>query len=466
MVIRFLIVLIFSFSPVAAMSDGHPSDLIVVPVDPSILQPSPSCILDPCLCGWCPEKPDDHSNGLSIVPVDPNILQPSPSCMLDPCLCGWCPEESGAQIGIDPLSSVAENLVYEAQPQTVISRSDIEILQGAIPKTLTSCPLQHIRPWGTVRENYFFREEQHACTQAVLDLIDLEDQLYLSVTANGLLNLSGNEQEAAEAGYRRYVSICLQSLTSTTAEVSAPESSRVLRNATAPGQVEHLFDSVGRLSAGVNGHTCSAVIASTSRGPALLTASHCLGLVGTDSNDENLKELTVYENLEFTSFSGNRMLFDVDLELDGFSYDLRNEDVAGAFISSEATGLEETFGLPLLGSPLEAWEPLLIVGENPYLSAVNRLDGLSGREHLEQSFVVSLEPSCQYRGADHGSISYFCQTARGMSGSPILVIRNGRFYVAGVHNRRTSPMAPLSCENGALQGGANAGIAVLEHNFE
>lgn len=409
---------------------------------------------------------DGHIDRLIVVPFDPTILQPSPSCILDPCNCGWCPEEDGPQMTINSMSVPSEDAAYAAQPQATISRAGIEALQGAVPTEMTICPPQHMRPWESVRENYFYREEQLACTQSVLDLVDLERQLYLNVAANGLLNLSGDEQETAEAGYREYVAACLQSLTSTTAETSTLEDSRVLRNATAPGQVEQLFDSVGRLSAGVNGHTCTAIIASTSRGPTLLTAAHCLGVVATDATDENSKELTVYGDLEFTSFSGNRILFDVDLALDGFKYDLRNEDVAGTFISPEAAGFEGTGGIPLLGSPLETWEPLLIVGENPYLSAVNLMEGMSGQEHLESSFVVSLEPSCQYRGADQGSMNYLCQTARGMSGSPILVIRNGRFYVAGVHNRRASSMAPLACDNGVLKGGANAGIAVLEHDFD
>jgi hypothetical protein len=152
--------------------------------------------------------------------------------------------------------------------------------------------------------------------------------------------------------------------------------------------------------------------------------------------------------------------------LDGFTYNLGNEDVAGTFLPDGLPDFERGGGLPLLGSPLREWEPLLIVGENPYLSAVNLMDGLSGHEHLQASFVVSLEPSCQYRGANNGSLSYFCQTARGMSGSPILVVRDGRFYIAGVHNRRATKMGPLLCEDGALAGGANAGIAILEKVFD
>lgn len=438
--------------------------------DPTILQPSPSCEVDPCACGWCPEEDGSLFDGR--IGPDPSIMLPSPSCIIDPCACGWCPEGDGnlLQLHLNSLSEESSVGPLSA-PQAIESpifgtfdRDSLQAFRDSVPRDLTICPVQRIRPWRIVRENYLARERQLSCTETAVDLLSFEEETWLSVRADGLLALSEDLRRTAEALYRDYSGECLIPLAATVSEQSDAERSRVLRTATAPGQVDILLSSVGRLTAGLNNHACSAAVVSFPNRIALLTATHCLGLTFNSGEEESLRSLETYEQLTFTAYDGTTMNFQVDEALDGHTYSALNEDVAGVFIDLP-DGQVVNAGLPLVGAPLQAWEPFLIVGENPYLAAVNRADRLEGLEHLQMSMSVTLSPDCQFRASNAGSLHYLCQTAGGMSGSPIIVVRDGRFFVAGVHTRRQPEMSSVRCDRGIPTGGVNGGIAIIENDL-
>lgn len=439
--------------------------------DPTILQPSPSCELDPCACGWCPEEDGFSSYGL--MGPDPSIMIPSPSCIIDPCACGWCPEDDGNLLQLH-LNSFSEESSFgpsstpQATESTVFGtfdRASLQAFRDSVPQDLTICPVQRIRPWSIVRENYLARSRLLSCTETALELRRFEEETWLSVQVEGLLALSEDLRRTAETLYRDYSDECLIPLAATVSEQSDAERSRVLRTATAPGQVDILLSSVGRLSAGLNNHTCSAAVVSFPNRIALLTATHCLGIVSAAEEGGTFRSLeATYAQLTFTAYDGTTMNFQVDEALDGHTYSALNEDVAGVFVDLP-NGKVVNSGLPLVGAPLQPWEPFLIVGENPYLAAVNRADSIEGMEHLQMSMSVTLSPDCQFRASNAGSLHYLCQTAGGMSGSPIIVVRDGRFFVAGVHTRRQPEMSSVRCDRGLATGGVNGGVAIIENDL-
>ena len=404
--------------------------------------------------------------------LDPSVLLPSPTCIVDPCLCGWCPDEGGLPTSPFLPETKDEALGLRNRSNAVNSDAPslgrfemgpISLFQKSVPTELTLCPPQGIRPWGLVRESFLNRDSAISCTAAVEKLTDFENEIGLRISAADTIGIADEISERAISVYSEYANACLVPLRSAVMFKGAVERSNVLGIATAPGQTDLLLASVGRIAPTVGSLTCSAAIVSTDRGPAVLTAAHCLGVRDRNTAEEEGKLLSVFEDVVFTSFDGRSFSLSIDPALDGFSYSRDNSDIVGAFI--EPDNSIEGIGLPLVGAPLVSWEPMLIVGENPYLSALAHLEGMNGLDLIQKSMSVTLAPDCVFRAANQGGLVYLCQTAAGMSGSPIIVVRDGKFFVSGVHTRRLAAPSPVVCQNGVPAGGVNGGIAIMDRLF-
>lgn len=421
----------------------------------SIQMVGPVCFVDPCACGYC--IPDNDIPPSILPPVSP---EPSaaPSIGFGSQLTRSTPENGyeGA-IGNHPVQF--DYVGSETTPR--INRASVELFRALVPTSITNCPIRFSRPWETVRSNYFERERNLNCTATVFDLLAFESAASLQTSERSLVEASPTLREQAIEIYRRYSRECLIPLRETISSESG--FSRVLETATNEVQVRRLLASIGRVSPGVNNFTCSGVIVDTSDGLALLTAAHCLGEVVQAGEDVNRRMLQTFAEIEFMAFDGSSFLIDVDQDLDGYTYDRTNQDIAG-FLLSESM-MQPNMGLPLAASTFEPWEQMLVIGENPYLGALNYLDGVEGLDLLQRSMTVSLSTDCIYQAVQSGSLRYVCQTAKGMSGSPILSIRDGKFTVMGVHTRQLSSaeFGPIQCTaDGRILGGVNGGISVLE----
>lgn len=447
----------------------------------SIKDESPICVVDPCACAECPEE------GLDRVFETPNQLLfkdrlESPICFIDPCACGYCPDESPVDEsnGLLPLrlNSIDESsppiTPYVDSEVTVLGRLEIEDLYSGweyVDTEINVCPDQRVRPWEMHREAYFSRVASLECTNKVAELQTFEDSMRGMLNIQDLSNpqVRGQLKRDAIEVYTSYTKSCLIRLDDVAIRENRyrnedPSKSNVLQFAFTTGQVGTLFDSVGRITSIRGQNWCSASIVQNKQGNAfLLTAMHCLGLTATlDQSSKILSQ--VYPSLIFQNYSGDEFNVSVDSSVENIPYQFNSQDVALIPIRDTNLVFDEPVGLPLSSEELVPWEPFMIIGENPYLFALERLETLAARIPLKNSMSITLTPHCRFRNHVGPELRYLCQTARGLSGSPIVVNRNGKLSVVGVHTGALSneQRGPFKCGAEGGSGGINRGIALID----
>lgn len=462
-----------------------------------VQMPSPSCIYDPCACGYCPEGAPPSTGAqqtppnLPVAPApsdSPSVSRPSDSgessmflsfprpegpsiakgtvdlerfqivdiCRIDPCACAYCPNTN--ENGASALEFSAPQMFQKSE----ISLATLERSGSFVDNDFSMCPDQRIRPWGLMREAFFFRERAHQCTDTVLELQQVNEVLSVA----DFPYLFGETLAEVRALYEAYASNCIQPLASVVdfqgGYSGNRDTSNVLRFSSKPGETERLLASVGRiLTSNLNRPICSGALISVGDETRLLTAAHCLGLVAASVEDASVFTFeATWPGLTFETFSGQYYFFEIEGDVAEFSYDPFTEDLVMAPVSSSEDLAH--VGIPLVSRVLDPWEPILIVGENPYLSAISSETTESGLRPLASTMSITLDPNCHISAASGGVLRYLCQTEFGMSGSPILVLRDGEFFVAGVHVNRVFNPGAISCEGGIAAGGANLGIALTQ----
>ncbi len=225
-----------------------------------------------------------------------------------------------------------------------------------------------------------------------------------------------------------YKDACLQTLT----EYGESQSfSRLFQ----PAFHEELLQNLGILV--TNGqHRCMASVVqwpTESDGDvvALVTAAHCLGAtrsVGTSSR----QLLSVSERIEFRPLTGQPFFAEVDPDLRDWIY-LDRHDLAVIPLAAE----NDRFELPGFAiaskDSLKAWEPLYIFGVNPVVLALNKANGTTAPNLLEQSVTVSLGTPCRIYGVEDGALLHNCETEKQMSGSPVFILDGNAMRLAAVH---------------------------------
>lgn len=483
----------------------------------------PTCSEDACACGWCTD--DDQLGGgsgeicealqclIDRYHEQPGaVLMPDPTCQQDPCACAYClPESPGGlssfeqpvRSGIAPVLgaplatqiSAKIKVGSPASPQTEAPKTGMEAAHATI--TLNDhlnalslvdrgsfCPDQDRRPWSMTRESYFTRGAAAACTRAIFELnafhVDERQRVERLVgftpdpyeplivpddLAEG--NLSEDQEARARSAFVGYANACLTELADVTDRASSWETptSNFLNLASAPGSVAALMNSVGMLSvAGRNADPCSGSLVDLGGRAYLLAAMHCVGRETPRETGQIHRETAqttfdgVWPALQFTTYAGHEINLAVDPSLAEASYDADRHDLFAVEITSG--DLPKPI-VTMATVPLEAWEPMLIVGRNVYLAARARDSGLLGAALRRASIGIQSGADCRARTLNRGHLRYRCQTEKGTSGGGIYAYREGRYVLAGLHlGAIGSRPRRLSCASGIGQGGANRGISL------
>lgn len=478
-------------------------------------QPTSPC--NDCSCGWCEGGPSTTFGGafdgctillgvqvcpsgkeqkelLSFPTIPPWVTQPSPTCAIDPCACGWCtgePNDSSKPQFPIQYQDLLSNTDYWLYSQSTSSMDEIfnmawasleesEVVRKvnlashelgiSLVDTGTYCPDQARRPWYVMRESYLSRGEMQVCTTAVnaLDAFQAELRERVGIDATSRQILMGPDdllkpgfddyRDAAHSVFRNYRNSCLRNLGELTNDMATTRTSEsnILRNSTAPGSTEALMASIGVLSeVDANRDSCSATLVQINNSPHLVTAVHCIG--SERETSEGMRLDSVWSELTFTAYSGQTLSVEVSTELEGLVYDGDRTDIIAVpvILSDDMQILE------IATTALEPWEPMLIVGRNPYLEALARFEGTRGQNLVRESISITFSADCRANASVRGVLRYNCQTAGGTSGAAIIVLREGRFVFAGIHLGDTG-RAPhnLICLGGVPNGGSNRGISL------
>ncbi|MER8963879.1 MULTISPECIES: hypothetical protein [unclassified Mesorhizobium] len=320
------------------------------------------------------------------------------------------------------------------------------------------------RPTGTWRELFFGRGRSMTCTDIVNQLEDWD-----AISKFGFFDRVA-ESPIAQHLTSEYRAQCLIRFSDITDQGGGYKGNRAssdhLTWISSKEQVETLRDSVGALSGSGGDKYCSATLVSIGEGRSgLLTAAHCLGQYTTTGEDNVAKLTYVFSDMVFTSISGQTLHLRLDDGFSGRVFNVKNGDVV--FIPLPDLGPSRY--LPLANFAAEMWEPLIIVGVNPYLSRAVLAEDQGVPNNLGRFVSVSMEPYCMLLARDQdGEIHHLCQTDRGQSGSAILVLRERQFYIAGIHSKGNF-RKKYCCSSGvfgsekcdAVQTG-NSGVAIHE----
>jgi hypothetical protein len=312
-----------------------------------------------------------------------------------------------------------------------------------------ACNSENDIPLAVLRESYFGRQRNLECTLAADAVISygcykIEDELR-----------KGLPESETIAQYRSKCLRTFASLVDTDGRLQGDISRHDhLLLISSNEQLMRLRNSVGALNRSGNKLFCSAaLVAYDDKSVGLLTAVHCLGKTLDQDNGKSFKFLQQWLDVTFTSLSGQEVNITVPNVLKGKTFLKSSDDVAMIPIPN----LNHPNYVPLAHDEINLWEPLVIIGASPYLAFASQA------KTLEDKFAVSIEPYCVLMGREaSGAIHHQCQTTRGQSGSPIVVVRGGAFAVAGVHTRSNGlcdELKTFECAKGSMLT-LNAGIAV------
>lgn len=437
------------------------TDIVEQPAAPVSL-----CERDPLGCGikempsvFCEVDPDACSFG-----GGKKEFSPSPVCEIDPCACKSCKEhlpgalgfESAVEtiqgisiepsrIGVDLLSGRLQEPHFES-PLSSESQADVtsgsasfrletergrDELTQAVPNKLL-CNNALSRPTEYWRELLLRKSESQRCSDAAQIMIEQREKHQLAYF-NILAGIT-RKQDARTAFkvFEDYRDACIHGVDdlSDTAAVRYSFGGDFLRM---------VAENVGELNFEGRHVNCTATIVQTEFDGqpriGLATAAHCIGDPVKGTSSATLQFATIHTNMTFVSLSGKSYPVEIDGGLRGFVYDRQRDSV----IIPNAVAANER--LPNLGFKvanaldlsLDLWQPLYVVGVNPFLAALKNLTAESGVGGLS-SASISLEPGCRVYGISGLRVYHNCQTERGMSGSPVFVSTAGGVRIVAVHS--------------------------------
>ncbi|MGR9327464.1 trypsin-like serine peptidase (plasmid) [Rhizobium leguminosarum] len=329
------------------------------------------------------------------------------------------------------------------------------LAKDIVPKGDALCNSSDHRPLSVWRELYFGRQRTMRCTDAVKKVQDFE-----SKSGKEIFKDIASSPEAGELS-DTYEAECLVKFSAVTDPNGGYSGIRAHSNhltyMSSPDEIERIRKSVGTLSR-LNGRNyCSASLVNiaTDR-TGLLTAMHCIGQEMEIQESSSHKLTYTFGEVTFRSISGGSLRLALDTDLTNIVYDPFYGDIVIVEVKTDAPGRY----LPIADFAPDLWEPLVLMGVSPFLNARAAALGQKPQQDLAELITVSLEPYCTVMSRDVGGRLYYgCQTEQSQSGGPIMVLRNQKFYVAGVHTRGAADK-PYSCSDDAALT-PNSGISII-----
>ncbi|MBY3081082.1 trypsin-like serine peptidase [Rhizobium laguerreae] len=337
----------------------------------------------------------------------------------------------------------------------VVNRANVILEKDIVPKGNALCNTSGDRPLSVWRELYFGRQRTMRCTDVVKKVQDYERKSGKDIFTD--IASSPKARELSDA----YDDECLVEFSAVTDPNGGYSGNRAHSNhltyISSPDEIERIRKSVGTFSRVGVPNYCSASLVNLDRDRVgLLTAMHCLGQEMEVQGSGSHKLTYTFGDVTFRSISGGSLRLVLDADLTNIVYDPFYGDIVIVEVKSDAAGSY----LPIADFAPDLWEPLVLMGVSPFLSARAAALGQKPQQDLAELITVSLEPYCTVMSRDaDGRLYYGCQTEQSQSGGPIMVLRNQKFYVAGVHTRGAAA-TPYSCSASAAPT-PNSGISII-----
>ncbi len=371
-----------------------------------------------------------------------------------------------AQVAAEQVHPEIEGSV-SARPTDFEVEYGSEVLQRAwdhVPNNRRLCSQTDKRPLRFWRESFLSRDWAHRCAASVQRLKEYESSVDI--------NLANQDPVKKAQVVFDYANACLRRLANFIDKDAkyrpdaSPEErikTKILISMTSFPEVERLKNSVGELRHQADEKACNASLVDGNDGHVyLITAAHCLGKVAfsignAQLGDDARRFLKLYPRLEFESFSGLKIRLRASDHIDDLTsvvFDRARQDVVMVEIAKKSV-LPVGVGLSFLDDQLEPWEPIKIVGVNPYLQ--EQLEGQVS-EGLLAAASITMDPRCAVLSNMRGELLHNCQTEGQLSGSPMLVVREGKIWIAGLHTGGNL-FESRTCGHGSLRA-QNRGIAL------
>lgn len=332
------------------------------------------------------------------------------------------------------------------QAQYTLSPEQVRWANDLVNKGQAACETGEF-PLSLVREAFFGRQRSISCMIAVEALNGLRDEA------------SVEDRKAVHNDYRKSCLVTFGSVTDPKGGYpDKPATSNHLTFMSSTEEVSKLEHSIGTLSHPLEDDYCSAALVDLGDGNAsLVTALHCIGHL--DTVEEGVVRLaTVRPKIDFRNIAGERITLRLPLSIAGRILKYPTEDVVALLLPVRSASVIPTSSIGPKG-----WEPLLVLGVNPYLSG-KLSDEKNALVDLSEMIAVSLEPYCVAFGLNNeGQLFHNCQTERSQSGSAILTIRGGKFVYSGVHTRAEVGKSS-ACDGGIPSYNSGLAIGILSAN--
>jgi hypothetical protein len=423
--------------------------------------------------GLCDDDPEACPSATPHKQEFPRELdQVAPICDIDPCACSKCDMfhiEKAPKSGFESFDSgptmrtgtlqvrvptrnagppvypgvfLDQNSFRTGQlgrPTFNMDRATAAVEHGGYKLHSRSCNNSHQRPPEFWRELLLNKENISACNTAAEKMVDQRTHYYTIYSQILTGQVAPHDALTAFSVFDEYSKECIHKLNDAGANVLL---SRIMGGAF----FEKAKQNVGELHfPGQQFHCTASFVRRDSNQSAdlgIMTAAHCVGDPVKGSSDSRLQYASIIPNMEFTTLEGITYEVTVDPDLRGFEYD-SNEDLVVLW-STTPFQSGDPGGFQLSLSP-KIWDPLYIVGINPFLASLGKAS--SGvTPALADVASVSLEPGCRIYGMDGPTILHNCQTEKGMSGSPIFEVRDGTAVIVGVHSGDAENRYITGCE--------------------
>lgn len=172
----------------------------------------------------------------------------------------------------------------------------------------------------------------------------------------------------------------------------------------------------------------------------VLTARHCFAKFEADAGAHDL--IPIDSAIEFSTLSGES----TSLSFDGsdrspLREDQRDKDWITLAMKAPITEVPSTSlgydpDLALL------WQPLVLISMSPYVMALQ-----NNFKSSTSTAVIDISPVCDILAKDGNYVFHACQTLAGMSGAPLLTMKDGLLTVVGVHTGDTNSVQTKCAQN-------------------
>jgi hypothetical protein len=355
----------------------------------------PNTIVDPLEVRWRlpPAQPVD--------PLEVSFPEPVEG-PVDPLEVGYKSKR------VRPVEAAVISLGLESAP---VSSAE-PVSSAAPPPADEQCAANTRRPYELQRSIIFYQmtEEAKKCSEAVRELRSVVKSLGgggVALLSASYLNDPDNLHHRGVV--KRYVEGC-----------SYKVEQEVVRKLLGQEGRLAILKAIGTFVA--TGGACIGTVI----GDKLMTARHCFG---TGDLRDGANPIQVPEKgFEFTSLDQTVKFHvakpaapEADLLRDALDKDWILLDLPKNALPAASISLVTDRAID--------WQPLIMVSVSRYREA---LSAASPRTPLD-AVTIDIAPTCSVLAKDGNYLFHACQTLRGMSGSPLLTMRDGKVVAIGVH---------------------------------